>query len=170
VTLRHDSIIGLKPVTAQNWQACANLSVQEEQRCFISSNLQSIAAAQFYPDNCCRAVYADEQLVGFALFGIEQGSGRVKLFRLMIAGPFQGRGYGTAAVRAVLHEMHERWRTSQIYVCHHPGNAVARRLYEGFGFREVERTKEKVTLCKDAEGPRGAPAEPATLPGRPAAL
>jgi len=164
--MARDAMVRLEPVTAENWQACAALDIHENQRAFIPSNLHSIAAAQFYPDNVARGVYAadggsdagDGQLVGFVLYGVEQPTGRIKLFRLMIAAPHQGRGYGAAAVRAVLRDMHERWRPIDVYVCYHPANAVAARLYQRLGFREVERTAEKVTARRDGDGEAVNPA------------
>ena len=42
--------IALKPVTVNNWKASIALELGPDQQNFVSSNLYSIAEAQFYPD------------------------------------------------------------------------------------------------------------------------
>ena len=143
-----ETIVQLVPVTADNWRECAGLSVGDDQRPFLPANLESIAAAQFYPDAACRAAYADGRMVGFAMYGVERPTGRVKVFRLMIASAFQSRGLGTAVMRAVLGEVAERWPGLPVYVSYQQGNAVARHLYVRLGFREVESDGSKVTASR----------------------
>ena len=148
----HEESVSLRPVTAANWRQCADLDVLEHQRPWLPSNLHSIAAAQFYPESFCRGVYVGERVVGFAMYGVEQPTGRVKIFRLMIDSGAQRRGFGSAAMRLTLQEIAERWPGSAVYVSHHDENAVARRLYEGFGFYQVDRVGSKITACKVAGG------------------
>ena len=140
--------IRLEPLTADNWQQCADLRIDESQSRFIPPNLHSIAAAQFYPDNCCRAIYAKDQMVGFTLYGTEEPTGRIKIFRFMIASPHQRLGYGRAALQAILTEIQSRWNSESIYISYHDTNGIARRLYDEFGFVEVEREGTKVTACR----------------------
>lgn len=148
--MTHMINVALRPVAADNWRQCADLDVLDHQRSWIPSNLLSIAAAQFYPDNVCRAVYADERLVGFGMYGIEQTTGRVKVFRLMIDGSAQRRGYGSAAMRAMLQEIAERWPASPVHVSYQDGNTVVHRMYQRLGFREVERAGTKITASRPA--------------------
>ena len=147
----HDLNIRLEPLTAANWKQCADLPVDDSQSLFIPPNLHSIAAARFYPDNCCRAIYADDQMVGFALYGTEHPTRRTKIFRFMIAHPHQRRGYGRAALRAILTEIQSRWNPDSIYISYHDTNDIARRLYREFGFVEVERDGSKITACVAAK-------------------
>ena len=93
---------------------------------FLPSNLHSIAATQFYPDNACRAVYLNGRMVGFAMYGVEQPTGRAKVFRLMIAAPFQRRGFGRAAMHALFEEIVVRWNPPAIYVSFQADNDPAR--------------------------------------------
>ncbi len=87
-------MISLRDMTATNWKARANLAVAKSQEGFVPSNLYSIAESQFYQGSCSRAVYANDELVGYALYGIEEATGHWKIFRLMIDEKFQGKGYG----------------------------------------------------------------------------
>lgn len=147
-----ESSVQLRPITEANWGACAALDVRAHQRAWLPSNLHSIAAAQFYPDNACRAVHAGDQLVGFGLYGIEHPTGRVKVFRLMIAAEHQRRGHGFAAMRLMLREMADRWPGADVFVSFQADNSAARHLYERLGFHEVERSGDKVTARRLTQG------------------
>lgn len=74
----------------------------------------------------------------------------VKVFRVMIAAPFQRRGFGRAAMGAVIEEILARWNPSEVYVSFQADNVPARRLYASMGFDEVEREGSKVTACRPA--------------------
>jgi diamine N-acetyltransferase len=131
--------IHLQPVTIKNWPACVALEVDEHQKGFISSNLYSIAEAQFYPDARSRAIYnAENELVGYALFGRDVFSGKWKIFRIMIDKAHQRKGYGVAAMREILKDIAEQPDQSDILICYQNNNQVARRLYAKLGFIEQE--------------------------------
>jgi diamine N-acetyltransferase len=145
--------IVLRPVTAANWQACAALTISPAQAGFVPSNLYSIAEAQFYPDACSRAIYADDTLVGYALYGRDD-TGEWRIFRLMIDQNFQGRGYGRAAVMRVIEEL-EHCGASTVSLCYESNNHVAQKLYADLGFVEQGvndqgRMTARLTLGKGA--------------------
>jgi diamine N-acetyltransferase len=148
MSIQKNEMVNLKPISADNWRECADLPVSEVQRSFLPANVFSIAAAQFYPNSVCRAIYAENEMVGFAMYGPEQGTNRIKIFRLMIAAPFQRRGLGTAAMKALLVEVTDRWQPDSVYVSFQDGNPVARHLYARLGFQELEREGFKVTARK----------------------
>ena len=98
--------VGLKPITAYNWHTCIGLKVREEQADFLPSNLYSIAEAQFYPQAVPLAIYNEQdRMVGFVLYGVDVESGKWKIFRLMIDGAHQGKGYGRAAMEQVIERL-----------------------------------------------------------------
>lgn len=69
---RDADAVTLRPLTADNWRACAELTVRDDQRLLLPSNLHSFAAARFYPDNC--AGHLRGQSDGpLALYGLEKG-------------------------------------------------------------------------------------------------
>jgi diamine N-acetyltransferase len=134
----------LKDVKADNWKACATLTLAKGQESFLPSNLYSIAEAQFYPGSRSRAVYANDDLVGYALYGIDESTGLWKIFRLMIDEQFQGKGYGKAAMEIVLEDIKGE-KAQVVLVRYSLENEVARKLYEGFGFKEMSRTETHAT-------------------------
>jgi diamine N-acetyltransferase len=145
--------VSLRPVTAQNWRACAGLRVEKAQESFVPSNLYSLAEAQFYPDARPLAVFngADE-LVGFIMYGRDAESGRWKIFRLMVDVAHQGRGYGTAAMEQVMRDLSSRPDGHEILVCYQDANDVARMLYAKLGFTEQTVEAAKVTALWRAVG------------------
>ena len=95
------------------------------------------------------AVYAGETLVGFAMYGQHPDTGAWWVIRLMIAAEHQGRGYGRAAMEAVIAMMAERVGCEEIVISFNPDNAVAANLYASLGFRptgEIEDDEPLVLL------------------------
>jgi diamine N-acetyltransferase len=137
-------MILLLSVTADNWKACAGLSLAKNQQDFVPSNLYSIAESQFYPQSRSRAVYANDDLVGYALYGIDHATSQWKVFRLMIDEQFQGKGYGKAAMKVILEDIRQE-KAQVVLVRYNLENDVARRLYERFGFKEIDRTETHAT-------------------------
>jgi diamine N-acetyltransferase len=114
-------MISLRPVDTTNYRECIELSVAPEQQGFVASNLQSLADAYVWREAAEPfAVYADDELVGFALLfpfagdvdddaipepGTERG---MILVRLMIDARFQGRGHGRDGLEAIIELVRDR--------------------------------------------------------------
>ena len=138
--------VSLRPVTAQNWRACAGLRVDKAQGNFLPSNLYSLAEAQFYPDARPLAIFSGaDELVSFVMYGRDAESGRWKIFRLMVDAAHQGKGYGTAALEQVMRDLSSRPDGHEILVCYQAANDVARTLYAKLGFTEQTVEAAKVT-------------------------
>ena len=140
--------ISLRDVTKENWQECVRLQLAPEQEHFVSSNAYSLAESKFMPTFVPQAIYrrdeatADEAMVGFVMYGYypdgEAPWGqRHWVFRLMIDRAHQGRGYGTAALRAVLARLAADPACPTVLIGYETDNPIARKLYHGLGFREI---------------------------------
>ncbi len=64
-------MIQLVPVTAENWEACCELTLTVEQQDFMEANVYSIAQAKFEPSLVLRAIIAGEAVVGFVMYNTE---------------------------------------------------------------------------------------------------
>ena len=136
--------ITLRELTRDTWEECADLDVAEHQRDFVSSNLVSLAEARFYPGTVCRAVYADEVMVGFVMSGPDAEyapaePGAYALVRLMIDRHHQGKGYGRAAIVAVIDAIKNIPESRVLYTSYDPENTHAGYLYAAMGFQRTER-------------------------------
>jgi len=136
--------ITLRELTRDTWEECVDLDVAEHQRNFVSSNLVSLAEAQFYPGTVCRAVYADEVMVGFVMYGPDaeyapEEQGAYAFVRLMIDQHHQGKGYGRTAFAAVIDTIKNIPESRVLYTSYDPENTHAGRLYEAMGFQQTGR-------------------------------
>ncbi len=133
--------VTLRPLTRDTWENCIDLTVRDDQTEFVASNLYSLAEAQFYPGTVCRAIYADETMVGFLMYGPDAGYAPATerdtayaVVRLMIDQAYQGHGYGYAAMQAAIDEIKSHTACRSIYLSFAPENTGAERLYRRLGF------------------------------------
>jgi diamine N-acetyltransferase len=136
--------ITLRELTRDTWEECVDLEVAEHQRNFVSSNLVSLAEAQFYPGTVCRAVYAGDVMVGFVMYGPDAEyapgeQGAYAFVRLMIDRRYQGQGYGRAAIAAVIETIREVPESRVLYTSYVPENTHAGHLYAAMGFQDTGR-------------------------------
>lgn len=131
--------IELRPITDDNFDECVGLRLADEQAGFVDSNAYSIAEASVRPWMVARAVYWDEQMVGFAMYSQEPDprDGRRWIHRLMIDRAHQRRGYGRATMREIVRLMSALPGCDEIMIGYLPHNHVAKRLYESVGFQEL---------------------------------
>ncbi|MFT9598873.1 MAG: GNAT family N-acetyltransferase, partial [Mesobacillus sp.] len=64
-------VLTLKPITKHNWEEAIQLKVKEDQKHFMASNLYSIAEVQFLDQFKTSGIFEGEQMVGFAMYGID---------------------------------------------------------------------------------------------------
>ncbi|GED71843.1 GCN5 family N-acetyltransferase [Brevibacillus reuszeri] len=130
--------IRLEPVTIENWYDCTNLKVKpEQQRVFPAPVVSWIAEAKFVSEFQLRAVYGNEELVGFIVFcNKPDGDGNYWIPAVMIDEKYQGRGYGKAALQ-ILIELMSEMGFKRLMIGHRPNNQIAGRLYESLGFEKV---------------------------------
>ena len=141
----------LRRIDHKNAAKCIALSVTEEQGKFIASNEKSLREAAENPAVARPfAIYIDDQMVGFTMFAFdvdcEDPGGRYWLWRFMIDQAFQHRGYGHAALNAVIRYFKEQGADS-IRLSTEAHNSRAISLYHEFGWRENgEMNDEEIVL------------------------
>ena len=126
--------ITFRPVMRANFSAVVELTVAPEQAEFVAPNVYSLAEAYLEPSWTPLAIYAGDDLVGFALFGRDDETGRWWIMRYMIDARHQGRGYGTAALPGLIDLIVERHACSELFLGYEPSNEVASHLYARMGF------------------------------------
>lgn len=130
----------LKEVTKENWIDVISLAVRDDQKPFIASNAVSLAQLHFLDEFVAKAIYADHELVGFALYGIDEDDGEYWIYRFMIDQKFQGNHLGRAAMTAIIEDIRERKepRHTTITLSYEPRNQGAKQFYDKVGFQEVD--------------------------------
>jgi diamine N-acetyltransferase len=132
--------ISLRGLTRDTWQDSLDLQLSEEQSRFVAPNVYSLAEAQFYPGTVCRGVYASDTMVGFVMYGPDEGyapkeerDGAYMVLRLMIDQRHH-QGYGRAVLEEVIRRIRAEPGSRVIYLSTSPENQQADRLYRRLGF------------------------------------
>lgn len=131
--------VHLVKVTADTVRAVAALKVSPDQETFVAPNAFSIAEAYFTKEHWFRAIAADDELVGFVMLYTKVEDEAVFIWRFMIDHRFQGRGYGAAALSAVIAEV-KSWpglAALRLSFVDQPGGPEA--FYATNGFRRTGR-------------------------------
>ena len=130
----------LRKIDSNNIEECIALSVAAEQTQYIASNKDSLKEADDNPTVArAFAIYVDNRMVGFTMFAFDEDyedpNDRYWLWRFMIDKDLQGRGYGRAALKAIIDYFDDQG-VGYIKLSTKVSNISAISLYHKFGFRE----------------------------------
>ena len=133
--------ITLREITDDNEEAVRALRTTPEQEQFVSTVPYSLAEAAAHPEGnpWFRAVYADEEPVGFVMLSWDvepqppEINGPWFLWKLLIDHRYQGRGYGQEVVRQVVELVRDQGGT-EVLTSHVPGEGGPAGFYARLGF------------------------------------
>ena len=135
-----ESVVTLREITSGNVNAILALSVRDSQKHLVASNERSLAQAHFEEAAWFRAVYADEEPVGFVLLHDEslragpRERGYLFLSRMMIDQRFQGMGFGRRAMHLLIAHARTRPEATRLHTSWDPGEGTAEGFYLKLGF------------------------------------
>ena len=133
--------IHFERITARTVEQICELSetLTPQQRKMVADNADSIALAHFSENARMRAIYADDTPVGFLMLhiGSDYADGiacpGVLLWRFMIAGPFQRKGYGRQAMEFLFAHL-KTLGVPELYASYGLGEASPEGFYRKLGF------------------------------------
>lgn len=145
-------MISIQKVNIHNVWGLLALEVDETQKSFVATNTESIVEA--YTTLAAGGValpfgiYEDDTPVGFLMIGygdqpeVENPAiahDSYCIWRLMIDQKYQGKGYGSQALRLALDYIRTLpcGPATQCFLSYEPENTTAKKLYNRFGFRET---------------------------------
>lgn len=139
-------MIHLVDIDPGNWRL--KLQVSESQKTYVANSAVMLARAYAYRDQRSRAfvIYNDETPVGMGLYYDLPDLECYDLSQIFIDERYQGKGYGKAATKAVLEAMKRDGKYSKVELCYIEGNEAARKLYESFGFVEIDRDEDEIIM------------------------
>src|SRR5436853_5515397 len=123
--------VSLREITRDNWLECVRLKVADDQQKFVASNAVSLAQSKYEPECVPLAAYDGDKIVGFVMYRPED-YGISKLWfidRLMVGTQYQGKGYGRAAMEALIARLKAAPGFNAILISFIPGNVAAEKLY-----------------------------------------
>jgi diamine N-acetyltransferase len=150
-----DSSVTLREITKETVVPICKLSdtLTAPQKKMVAQNAISIAQAYFEPRAWFRAIYADETPVGFIMLYDDPEEPTYFLWRLMIAGPYQGLGYGAKAIQLLLEYVRSRPGATQLLVSCGEGEGSPEGFYTKLGFQRTGEMEEgEVVLSLAVEG------------------
>lgn len=145
--------LSLRPITRDNYEEVCELNVHPHQDDHLASNAFSIAEASFFPDLTTRAIYHEDIPVGFLMWDVEDRP-KVTILRFMVEAKHQGRGFGRGGLTLALKEIITDPLVTDIVICYHPDNPMAKDFYARFGFQEIgmdEDDDDMLALVKVAD-------------------
>ena len=137
--------VTLREITMKNFRESIRLSIQEDQKGFVASNVYSLAEAKVDGVSNPFAIYVGDQMVGFIMYDFERKENRGYITRLMVDARFQHSGYGRAAIIQVIDRLNAIPGCHEIYTSFVPANTVAAKLYASLGFEITGETTEDGT-------------------------
>jgi diamine N-acetyltransferase len=133
-------MLHLQPITKENWLKAISLRVREDQVNFVASNAVSLAQLNFLENFHAKGIYLGEEMIGFALYGIDEDDHQYWMYRMMIDQKYQGKGHGKEAIQLVIDDI-KRMKDDHhqtLTLSYEPANEHAKRIYEKMGFQEIE--------------------------------
>lgn len=142
-------MISLERVNEQNYQHVFALELADNQKCFVSSNMKSLAQAWIYYDRARPyAIRNDNDIIGFIMFDYKPSEKKAEIWRFMIGKDFQGKGYGTEALSSAIRLLANENLFSTIQINFVKGNFPAKHLYQKLGFQETGEMEENEIVMK----------------------
>jgi diamine N-acetyltransferase len=131
-----ESTVSLREITEETVEEIINLSktLSEAQRKMVADNAKSIAQAHFSKHAWFRAIYAGETPVGFIMLYDNPDEPEYFLWRFMVAGPHQGKGYGRKAIDLLLDYVRTRPGAKELLTSCVEGEASPEGFYRRLGF------------------------------------
>jgi diamine N-acetyltransferase len=133
--------ISLHSITKENYEKVCELDVTKEQEGYVACNMWSLVESHYNKGYHTRAIYMDEEPVGFFMW-VNESKGNTKLikisiWRFMVDKKHQHKSIGRKALNLALTEIKKVPYLKEIEICYNPNNIVAKGFYSSFGFSEV---------------------------------
>ena len=139
--------VTLRDITGDNYFQVLELKISPEQEAakFVSPVVRSLADAWFYREEGItypKAIYADEDLVGFIMYELDTEEQQVFVWRFLIDQAFQGKGYGRQTIEAVLEMAKQQTQMTKVVADYVDGNEPMKKILLDLGFEETGFNQE----------------------------
>jgi diamine N-acetyltransferase len=142
----------LRDVNADNWREVVRIEPHEDQRRFVASVSYYLNLCHYGEEWQPLALYQAGEPVGFAMWGYDAEDDSYWIGGFVIDANHQGKGYGRAAMEALLDHLAAQPGYREAALSYEPENTVARRLYASLGFVETgERAEDELVARRPAD-------------------
>lgn len=140
--------VQLVEVTAANWRGVADLEVADEQREFVAPVSRYLCLCHYGGVWSPLAIAARGEVVGFVMWAVDPDERSGWIGGLVIGREHQRRGYGCAAVLALLERLRHEQGCPTAALSYAPDNAAARALYASVGFAETGEREDDELVAR----------------------
>jgi diamine N-acetyltransferase len=135
---QEDMPVTLRQITKDNWHHCIRLDPRPAGKDFVPSNLYALAESKFAPSFVPLGIYVGSVMVGFVMYNTHpHEGGSYGIYSMMVDARYQGKDYGTEALRIVLERLRQLPHCTTVSLEYDHANERVAKLYRSLGFREV---------------------------------
>jgi len=109
----------------------------------VDSNVFNIALSKVQDGWSTKAIYNNDIMIGFAMFGYNNDFKYYEIASIMIDARFQGKGYGTIALKKIVNDMKNIKDCEEVFLQVEQENQSAIKFYERFGFTNTGKLQTK---------------------------
>ena len=128
-------MILLKPITVENFWSVSKIKISKDQEQYIPDNIFLMAMSIVLPQCTPLAIYSDNDIVGFLMYGPDENKENYWIHIMMIDYKYQGKGYAKESFQKILSEIKKDKNVHKILLAVNKGNVNAVKIYEKLGFK-----------------------------------
>ncbi|WP_249872764.1 GNAT family N-acetyltransferase [Oceanobacillus saliphilus] len=125
----------VRDIDDTNESIVRNIKVKAGQEKYIESVDECLQEADTYQEWHPVAIYNDEAIIGFAMYGSFGANKDTWIDRIMIDEKYQGKGFGRKAMIKLIDIVSKEYGVNDIYLSIIEENEAAYHLYKSIGFK-----------------------------------
>lgn len=129
--------VTIRDINSTNLAEVRKINLHKHQTSFIDSVDECLEEAKLYKEWCPAAIFADDVLVGFAMYGAFGKNPDTWIDRIMIDAKNQGKGFGKKAMEELIDIVTKKYNVNIVYLSFVEENVVAQKMYEKLGFKFI---------------------------------
>lgn len=146
--------VTLEEIDSTNWRPLWNVKARRDQGKWVVEVPRYLAYCLVSGEWQPLAIHVEDRTVGFVMWARDPADGSYWIGGFVIERTEQGKGYGRAALTALIESLRTKPGCRAIALSYIPDNTVARDLYASLGFRETGEMEDDEVVARLFVTPR----------------